>query len=235
MISFPTASKKTLLSLFLLLILVGGIILTVIQVQKQQETRQRAQTPTSCQVIQSKCSWSPVTDANQYRVSIIEVSSGTTIIDQVTMATQVLFPVQPGKTYKCTVFAQNFCGTGLPGVGFATCPAPTTTPAPITPVPAVYVPPPTALPTPTPTPSPTPTPTPTVYIPSPTAYIPPPTAYVPPPIAYVPPPTVYVPPPTALPTAAPTIAPTGAEDTVLKIGMLSIIISILGGLLLLGL
>jgi len=213
---FANFSKNAWLSIGLLVILIAGIIFTILQVQQQQEIRQRAQTPTSCQVTQAKCTWSPAANATQYRATVTDTVSGAIVIDQSTTTTQIIFPAQPGRTYRCTVYAQNECGAGLPGTGTSTCPGPTPTPTPI------II---TQTPTPTPTPSPTVTQTPT---PTPTTT---PTPAI---ITTTPIPTPVVIVTTPIPTPTPTIPPPGINTIVTQTGAIGVVLLIIiGGALIL--
>lgn len=212
---FGNSSRNALISVVLLIILIVGIVFTILQVQQQQEIRQRAQTPTSCQVAQGRCTWSPTVNATQYRATVTDTVSGAVVIDQSTTTTQIIFSAQPGRTYRCTVFAQNGCGAGLPGTGVSTCPGPTPTPTPL----------PTATPTPTPTASPTPTPTPTPTV----AQTPTPTPVV---ITTTPTPIIIV--TTPIPTPTPTIPPPGINSIITQTGAIGVVLLIIiGGALIL--
>lgn len=119
---------------------------------------------------EANCSWSQVSGAANYIVTVTEVDSGTKVKNNETVnsgTTKIIFPVTNGKTYKCDVTAANTCGTTGPiGTDTALCqtsvvasPAPTATPGP-TSTPAPAAPTPTLAPTtqviiPTNTPAPT--------------------------------------------------------------------------------
>ncbi len=89
---------------------------------------------------QANCSWSALTGAANYIITITDVDTGTKVKNNETVTsstTKVIFPVTNGKTYKCDVTAANSCGTTGPiGTATALCktdvvvtPAPTSTPA----------------------------------------------------------------------------------------------------------
>lgn len=85
---------------------------------------------------QGICQWTPLNDANGYNVVVKETDTGTTVqtISAAANATQINFPMTPGKPYQCTVTATNECSSGTPSSSAPlTCPAnptPTLTSAP---------------------------------------------------------------------------------------------------------
>lgn len=127
---------------------------------------------------QANCSWSALTGAANYIITITDVDTGTKVKNNETVTsgtTKVIFPVTNGKTYKCDVTAANACGTTGPiGTATALCKtsvvvSDTPTPAPIAPTatPASVAP--TATPVPAAPPAqviiPTSTPTPVIASP----------------------------------------------------------------------
>jgi|SRR5579885_867382 len=89
----------------------------------------------------SICAWDGVPGATAYNVTVTDVTAGK-VIDTETVAsssTQLIFSSQPGETYKCSVNAQNACGTGEGSDSpQLTCPLPPT--ATPTPTPGVCIP-----------------------------------------------------------------------------------------------
>lgn len=112
----------------------------------------------TCTFDKASCSWDPVSGASSYNVKVTEVDSGNVVkTDSITSGTtKIVFPVTPGKTYKCEVTAVNSCGsTGGTGSDSLLCSVPgnTTSPSP-TPKATPTPPPATPAPVSTPTPSP---------------------------------------------------------------------------------
>ncbi len=113
------------------------------------------------------CSWDASENATSYHYIVTETSDGTVIeegdVDSET--TQIDFPTEDGKTYRCEVVAKNECGESSPSDGESTCEIPSVTPTPSTVQTGTPTPSKTGTPTPsktgTPTPSKTGTPTPT--------------------------------------------------------------------------
>ncbi len=221
----PLFSKKGLLSTFFALLLIAGLVVTIVQVQKQQEIRQRAApacgTPAGSF---GKCQWTEVTGAKSYIVTVKDDSGNIAFGPNYFLQTDphfTAFPAEAGKKYTCEVGAladdAKQCG-GLLGRGTSTiCQglANTPTPSPTgvqnptnTPVPTS---PPGSTPTPTPTKGPTPTPTPTgnpTATPTPTGAPTPTKTPTPTPTSTpIPTATATPVPPTAIPPTA--IPPTG--------------------------
>ena len=175
------------------------------------------------------CSWDPSGNATSYHYIVTETSDGTVIeegdVDSET--TQIDFPTEDGKTYRCEVVAKNECGESGPSEGESTCEIPLVTPTPSktgTPTPTK-----TGTPTPTktgtPTPSKTPTPTtPQVVINSPTPTTPQGGVETP---TFTPTPTTEI----AVSTPIPTLPPTG--NPVVITGLIGGFLFLLGGLALL--
>lgn len=148
---------------------------------------------------QANCSWSALTGAANYIITITEVDTGTKVKNNETVSastTKVIFPVTNGKTYKCDVTGANSCGTTGP-IGTATALCKT----------SVVV-----SNTPTPTPAVAPTATPASVAPTAT------------PVPTAPPAQVVVP----TSTPAPVITSPGNE-TPIVIGITGVIITIIGG------
>ena len=172
-----------------------------------------------------ECSWEATPNADKYVVKVTETESGDVVAEENDWTeTKIEFDADPGKTYKCEVFAKNECGQGGPGEDSATCqpevtPSPTPSPSP-SPTPT-----PTKTPTPTPTKTPTPTPT-SVITPTPT-----PTIVVNTP---TPTPTIIVqapPPAQGGITPQPTLPPTGTGDVITTVGaFVGTALLILGGI-----
>mgnify|MGYP001585164385 FL=1 len=112
------------------------------------------------------CSWDASENATSYHYKVTNVDDNDLVeegdVDADT--TQVEFPTEPGKTYKCEVIAKNKCGQSSPSEGESTCEIPSVTPTPSTVQTGTPTPKNTATPTPkntsTPTPKPSSTPTP---------------------------------------------------------------------------
>lgn len=62
---------------------------------------------------QALCSWDAVSGAANYNVTFTNVDTNTVVQTQTVASTttQLVFPVDQGKTYKCDVAAVNSCGT----------------------------------------------------------------------------------------------------------------------------
>jgi hypothetical protein len=88
--------------------------------------------PVCTDVSQSVCSWDQLPGVSQYHVSVVDVDSGQ-IVKSGTVASpdaQFVFPSAAGKTYQCSVSAENVCGIGdVTKSDKSTCPVPTPTPA----------------------------------------------------------------------------------------------------------
>ncbi len=71
---------------------------------------------TQCNFTQALCSWNAVTGASSYNVTFTNVDTNTVVQTQTVQSgtTQLVFPVNQGKTYKCDVSAVNSCGTAGP-------------------------------------------------------------------------------------------------------------------------
>lgn len=102
-------------------------------------------TPNLCtagQASQGICQWTPLSGAKGYNVVVKETDTGDTVqtISAAANATQINFPMTPGKPYQCTVTATNECGSGTPSDSAPlTCPGnptptPTSPPTPTAPV-----------------------------------------------------------------------------------------------------
>lgn len=96
----------------------------------------------TCNFTQASCSWSSVSGATKYQVSVSQVESGESVKNEQVDGTvvRVEFPVVQNKTYKCDVAAINSCGsTGPAGSHTLLCEADalvsTPTPVPATPTP----------------------------------------------------------------------------------------------------
>ncbi len=69
-----------------------------------------------CNLTQANCSWTAVTGATKYQVTVTEVESSTVVKNEQVTATNDVFNVNQNKTYKCDVSAVNACGaSGLAG------------------------------------------------------------------------------------------------------------------------
>jgi len=98
-------------------------------------------TGTQCSFTSALCSWTAVSGATNYSVTVTDVDDNTTVQSQQYDAntTQVNFTVTSGKTYKCDVTATNSCGTSPAGTDTLLCKvdgitgAPTATPLPTSP------------------------------------------------------------------------------------------------------
>lgn len=241
-------SKK--LSIFFILLLAIGLLVTLYEASRRQEIRQRAQPTLACPVAQAICRWDPLTGGvTRYNVTIKELDSGIVIKSEWIShpTTELAFLASAAKTYTCEIYAENSCGPGPKNIARATCPSetsiPTKTPTP-TPSPTLIpnqtptptpTPTPTAKPTVTPTPTSTPTPTPTsipTSTPTPTLIIlptstPSPSVEPSPTPTFTPTPTQFI----AQATPQPTLPPTGDKNTIL-FGAGGIILTIIGGILL---
>ncbi len=160
-------SKKTITIAILILLIIGSVF-TIVQLQNQQEIRQRAQqTQPVCEIRQAKCTWSPATNATVYLLTVRDAGTGTVIKTGSVNApiTEFVFPVEQGRSYTCAVTARNTCGDSNIATSSATlCPGSTPTPtASPSATPTLTIAPtvtPTAAPTATPTITPVPTATP---------------------------------------------------------------------------
>ncbi len=190
------------------------------------------------------CSWDPSENATSYHYIVTDTEDNSVVeegdVDSDT--TQIDFPTEDGKTYKCEVVAKNECGESSPSEGESTCEIPSVTPTPSktgTPTPSK-----TGTPTPsktgTPTPSPSDSPTPTkkpTSTPTPTTpggATNTPTPTTPQGGAETPTPT-FTPTPTpveiVVSTPIPTLPPTG--NPVVITGLIGGFLFLLGGLALL--
>ncbi len=201
------------------------------------------------------CSWDASGNATGYHYVVTNVDDNKEVEqgDVDADITQIDFPTEPGKTYRCEVIAKNECGESSPSDGEGTCEIPSVTPTPSivntgtptptktgtptpsktgTPTPSntgTPTPTKTGTPTPsktgTPTPSKTPTPTtPQVVINSPTPTTPQGGVETP---TFTPTPTTEI----AVSTPIPTLPPTG--NPVVVTGLIGGFLFLLGGLALL--
>lgn len=117
-------TKRNLSIGILVLALIGlGVVLYL--VRQNQELREQA-APGVCQVREASCNWDPLAGTVTYVVTV--TSDGTTIKTERVPhpTTQLLFPAEPGKNYKCAVRAENSCGSGPSSESSqSTCPVPT--------------------------------------------------------------------------------------------------------------
>jgi len=145
------------LAIALLILLVGGIALTLYALSNRQDIRQFAACPADSAV----CSWDPVEGAISYHYKI---TSSEAIVEEGDIdapADRINFTPVAGQTYTCEVFAINNCGASGPaGQATQTCTV-SDSPTPIPPTPS-----PSDVPTVTPIVSDTPTPTQTNPVPS---------------------------------------------------------------------
>ncbi len=104
-----------------------------------------------CNFTQASCSWSSVSGASNYQLTVTEVETGSAVVSETVAAstTSRVFNITQNRTYRCDVAAVNSCGaSGLAGSHSLLCEVdalvdPTTAPAAPTSVPNV----PTAAPT----------------------------------------------------------------------------------------
>lgn len=174
-----------LLGIFVVLGIVGT---TVYLTRQRQDVQSNAQTPdnscttppavqnvlitypqcdasNNCSLAQANCSWSTVTGATGYQVTVTQTDSNTIVKTETITGTSSIFNVTQGKTYQCDVQAVNSCGqSGPAGSHTLLCevnalvspsPSPTITSSPtstptlppnITPITYVSAPPPTLPP-----------------------------------------------------------------------------------------
>lgn len=170
--------------------IVTGVIGTTVYLTRQrQDTQSSAQTPGetcttpatvqnvlityphcdangNCPLTQANCTWSAVTDATGYQLTITEVDSNTIVKTEAVTGTSVVFDVTQGKTYKCDVQAVNACSDlGLAGTDELLCEVDALVASP-SPTPVVTTP-------PTPTPTLPPGITPITYVTAPPPTLPP--------------------------------------------------------------
>lgn len=131
-------SNKQILLLLLALVIVLGIIGTTVYLTRQrQDTQSSAQTPgeactvpaavqnvlityphcdasNNCSLTQANCTWSAVTDATGYQLTVTETDSNTIVKTEAVTGTSSIFDVTQGKTYQCDVQAVNACGESGP-------------------------------------------------------------------------------------------------------------------------
>ncbi len=114
--------SNELIGILLLLFLLVGLPLVVFQIQRQQEVRQRAQS-VSCSG-QSVCRWDRASGAKRYSATITDIGTNLTIKSEWVNepVTELSFPSEPGKSYRCTVYAENDCGKGPASSKEITCP-----------------------------------------------------------------------------------------------------------------
>jgi hypothetical protein len=94
------------------------------------------------------CSWDVSENATAYHYKVTDLGDNSIVEegDVDSNTTQIDFPSEAGKTYKCEVIAKNECAQSSPSEGQSTCEVPSSTPTPKN------------TSTPTPKPSSTPTP-----------------------------------------------------------------------------
>lgn len=239
-------SKKTLISLGVLLLVGIGVIVTIVALQQRQSITQRAAEPNplACTVTQGRCLWDAVSNASSYKVKVTNQANGTVVSQQTVPATSArvfVFPAAAGVTYKCEVSAVNTCGSqGPAGIGTGVCPAVSSSPTPtvtpsatptLSPTPTgTLTPTPTNSPTPTPTRTPTPTPTGTpvpTSTPTVTPTAPPNATPTPIVIINTPTPVAFVPTDTPMPT----LPPTGPTQDIAIAGGAALAVIVIGAAL----
>ena len=144
--------RKTFIIGGTLLILVIGLVVGVLLSQEPQLFFKRATAPL-CPLDSATCRWDYSATGVQFNVTVVDQTTGQTVVNTTTTAKEVIFSPMVGHVYRCTVVPKNECGDGQSqettgvcvGVGTPT-PTPSNTPTPTeTPTPAL-----TATPTPTP-------------------------------------------------------------------------------------
>ncbi len=89
--------------------------------------------PVSGQDNQGLCKWTPLAGAKGYKVVVTETDTNAVVLTTSASAdaSQIGFPMTPGKPYQCNVSPTNECGTGTPVASTpVVCPVPSIIPSP---------------------------------------------------------------------------------------------------------